>query len=40
MGDAEGAEQFFELLMGNEVAPRRQFIVDSSGAVDRDRIDA
>ena len=31
--------RFFELLMGNEVAPRRQFIVDSSAAVDRERID-
>jgi DNA gyrase subunit B len=39
MGDAEAAEQFFELLMGNDVAPRRQFIVDSSSAVDRERID-
>jgi DNA gyrase subunit B len=39
LGDAESAEQFFELLMGNDVAPRRQFIVDSSSAVDRDRID-
>ncbi|BEP16306.1 DNA topoisomerase IV subunit B [Acidothermaceae bacterium B102] len=39
MGDAEAAEEFFELLMGNDVAPRRQFIVDSSNAVDRDRID-
>jgi DNA gyrase subunit B len=39
LGDAESAEQFFELLMGNDVAPRRQFIVDSSSVVDRDRID-
>jgi DNA gyrase subunit B len=39
MGDAEAAETVFELLMGNEVAPRRQFIVDSSAAVDRERID-
>ena len=39
MGDAEDAERFFELLMGNDVAPRRQFIVDSSGSVDRERID-
>jgi DNA gyrase subunit B len=39
LGDAESAEQFFELLMGNEVAPRRQFIVDSSHVVDRERID-
>ncbi len=39
MGDAEAAEGFFELLMGNDVAPRRQFIVDSSNVVDRERID-
>jgi DNA gyrase subunit B len=30
----------FELLMGNDVAPRRDFIVDGAGGVDRDRIDA
>ena len=28
IGDAEAAEQVFELLMGNDVAPRRDFIVD------------
>ena len=35
--DAEKATLMFELLMGNEVAPRREFIID--GAPDRDRID-
>jgi DNA gyrase subunit B len=35
--DAEKATVMFELLMGNEVAPRREFIID--GALDRDRID-
>lgn len=35
--DAEQATTMFELLMGNEVAPRREFIID--GALDRDRID-
>ena len=30
VGDAEDAEQVFELLMGNEVAPRRDFIVDGA----------
>ena len=35
--DAEKATMMFELLMGNEVAPRREFIID--GALDRDRID-
>jgi putative DNA gyrase, B subunit len=34
------AESVFELLMGNEVAPRREFIVEGAAAVDRERIDA
>ena len=34
------AEAVFELLMGNDVAPRREFIVEGAAAVDRDRIDA
>ena len=38
--DAEFAEKTFELLMGNEVAPRRDFIVDSADGFERDRIDA
>ncbi|PZG22278.1 DNA topoisomerase IV subunit B [Nonomuraea aridisoli] len=38
--DAEGAEQIFNLLMGSEVAPRREFIVNSAAEVDRDAIDA
>jgi DNA gyrase subunit B len=38
--DAEFAEKTFELLMGNEVAPRRDFIVDSADGLERDRIDA
>ena len=32
IGDVEAAEQCFELLMGNEVAPRRDFIVDGAVA--------
>ena len=40
VGDAENADRVFELLMGNEVAPRRDFIVDGAGGVNRDRIDA
>lgn len=37
---AEAADEVFELLMGNEVAPRRDFIVDSADEFDRERIDA
>ena len=33
IGDAEAAEQVFELLMGSDVAPRRDFIV--GGALSR-----
>ena len=36
--DAAAAEAIFELLMGNDVAPRKEFI--STAEVDRDRIDA
>ncbi len=38
--DAHAAAQIFELLMGNEVAPRKEFIVDNADDLDRDRIDA
>ena len=40
LNDIEGAEAAFELLMGNEVAPRREFIVAGASRVDRDAIDA
>jgi DNA gyrase subunit B len=40
MADAEDSERVFELLMGNEVAPRRDFIVRGSAELDRERIDA
>jgi DNA gyrase subunit B len=40
MRDLEAAERVFELLMGNEVAPRKDFIVESASDVDRERIDA
>ena len=36
--DAAAAESMFELLMGNDVAPRKEFI--STTEIDRDRIDA
>jgi DNA gyrase subunit B len=40
MRDLEAAERTFELLMGNEVAPRKDFIIESATEVDRERIDA
>ncbi len=40
IADAEVAERMFELLMGNEVAPRRDFITQSASLLDRSRIDA
>ena len=38
--DAEIAEGVFDLLMGNDVAPRKEFIIDSAAELDRQRIDA
>jgi len=38
--DAAAAERVFELLMGNDVAPRREFIIDSADNFDTDKIDA
>ena len=40
LSDAAGASDVFELLMGNEVAPRRDFIVENADDLDRERIDA
>ncbi|MFE0458322.1 type IIA DNA topoisomerase subunit B [Kitasatospora sp. NPDC058965] len=40
LGDLDAAEQVFDLLMGNDVAPRKEFIVDSAATLDRSRIDA
>ncbi|WP_372430626.1 DNA gyrase/topoisomerase IV subunit B [Microbacterium hibisci] len=40
MQDAEAAASVFELLMGNDVAPRKEFIIDSSDRLARERIDA
>ncbi|MCJ1673315.1 MULTISPECIES: type IIA DNA topoisomerase subunit B [unclassified Rathayibacter] len=39
VSDAENAGRVFELLMGNEVAPRKDFIVRGSETLSRDRID-
>ena len=38
--DAAAAERVFDLLMGSEVAPRREFIVSGARELDRARIDA
>jgi DNA gyrase subunit B len=38
--DAEQAATVFELLMGNDVAPRKEFIVQGAYELDADRIDA
>ncbi|MBP1325194.1 DNA gyrase subunit B [Leucobacter exalbidus] len=38
--DAHAASAMFELLMGNDVAPRKEFIIDNADDMDRDRIDA
>jgi DNA gyrase subunit B len=40
VADAENAGRIFELLMGNDVAPRKEFIIDSSDRLSRDSIDA
>jgi DNA gyrase subunit B len=39
IGDLEAAEQAFDLLMGNEVAPRKEFITNSASTLDRSKID-
>jgi DNA gyrase subunit B len=38
--DGEEASEVFELLMGNEVPPRKEFIVQGAYDVDADKIDA
>ncbi|MFG2196908.1 type IIA DNA topoisomerase subunit B [Streptomyces sp. NPDC048639] len=39
ISDLETAEAAFDLLMGNEVAPRKEFITNSAATLDRSRID-
>ena len=38
-GEVDAAERVLELLMGNDVAPRRDFIVSSASRVNRDLLD-
>lgn len=40
VNDLHAAEEVFDLLMGNDVAPRKEFIVESADTFDRERIDA
>jgi DNA gyrase subunit B len=37
--DAHDAAKVFDLLMGSNVAPRKEFIVAGSAQLDRERID-
>ena len=39
VSDAKSAENVFELLMGSEVAPRKDFIIDGAAKLDRSKID-
>lgn len=38
--DIEAAERVFEMLMGNDVAPRKEFIIEGAYHLDAERIDA
>ncbi|WP_022916157.1 DNA gyrase/topoisomerase IV subunit B [Ruania albidiflava] len=40
MADMEAAEAVFELLMGNDVSPRKDFLIAGARDLDRERIDA
>lgn len=39
VSDAKSAENVFELLMGSEVAPRKDFIIEGAAKLDRSKID-
>ncbi len=39
LDEAEAAERTFEVLMGNEVAPRKEFIISNAYTLDSERID-
>jgi len=38
--NAQHAEATFDLLMGSDVAPRKDFIIAGASSLDRERIDA
>jgi DNA gyrase subunit B len=38
-GDAKAGEEVFDLLMGSDVAPRKEFIIEGAAKLDRERID-
>jgi DNA gyrase subunit B len=40
MGEVDAAAEVFDLLMGSDVAPRKEFIVEGAATLDRTRIDA
>ena len=40
LGDADAAQQVLDLLMGEKVEPRRNWLIESAGRVDRETIDA
>lgn len=40
VSDAEAASDVFDLLMGSDVAPRKDFIVEGADDIDRSRVDA
>jgi DNA gyrase subunit B len=40
LDDADAAEKVLELLMGEKVEPRRNWLIDSAGRVDQETIDA
>ena len=40
LAQAESAERVFDLLMGSDVAPRKEFIIGGAERLERDRIDA
>jgi DNA gyrase subunit B len=40
LGDAEAAEAVLELLMGEKVEPRKNWLIESANRVDQEAIDA